>query len=132
MESLAKRGNTLTTTYVYLLGDSDMEATDIVSEISNALRDHAGTAQVSSYLEHDDNPRIVTVIDDQTVTVQVAYIAGFVALVLIAYVLSVLTADNIRRQSPVIGTFYALGITRRELIAHYMLLPVILAEYCRQ
>ena len=107
-----------------------MEATDIVSEISNALRDHAGTAQVSSYLEHDDNPRIVTVIDDQTVTVQAAYIAGFVALVLIAYVLSVLTADNIRRQSPVIGTFYALGITRRELIAHYMLLPVILAAVC--
>ena len=130
VESLAKQGNTLTTTYVYLLGDSDMEATDIVSEISNALRDHAGTAQVSSYLEHDDNPRIVTVIDDQTVTVQAAYIAGFVALVLIAYVLSVLTADNIRRQSPVIGTFYALGITRRELIAHYMLLPVILAAVC--
>ena len=44
--------------------------------------------------------------------------------------LSVLTADNIRRQSPVIGTFYALGITRRELIAHYMLLPVILAAVC--
>ena len=130
VESLAKQGNTLTTTYVYLLGDSDMAATDIVSEISNALRDHAGTAQVSSYLEHDDNPRIVTVIDDQTVTVQAAYIAGFVALVLIAYVLSVLTADNIRRQSPVIGTFYALGITRRELIAHYMLLPVILAAVC--
>jgi len=130
VESLAKQGNTLTTTYVYLLGDSDMEATDIVNEISNALRDHAGTAQVSSYLEHDDNPRIVTVIDDQTVTVQAAYIAGFVALVLIAYVLSVLTADNIRRQSPVIGTFYALGITRRELIAHYMLLPVILAAVC--
>ena len=130
VESLAKQGNTLTTTYVYLLGDSDMEATDIVSKISNALRDHAGTAQVSSYLEHDDNPRIVTVIDDQTVTVQAAYIAGFVALVLIAYVLSVLTADNIRRQSPVIGTFYALGITRRELIAHYMLLPVILAAVC--
>ena len=130
VESLAKQGNTLTTTYVYLLGDSDMKATDIVNEISNALRDHAGTAQVSSYLEHDDNPRIVTVIDDQTVTVQAAYIAGFVALVLIAYVLSVLTADNIRRQSPVIGTFYALGITRRELIAHYMLLPVILAAVC--
>ena len=130
VESLAKQGNTLTTTYVYLLGDSDMEASDIVSEISNALRNHTGTAQVSSYLEHDDNPRIVTVIDDQTVTVQVAYIAGFVALVLIAYVLSVLTADNIRRQSPVIGTFYALGITRRELIAHYMLLPVILAAVC--
>ena len=130
VESLAKRGNTLTTTYVYLLGDSDMEASDIVSEISNALRNHTGTAQVSSYLEHDDNPRIVTVIDDQTVTVQAAYIAGFVALVLIAYVLSVLTADNIRRQSPVIGTFYALGITRRELIAHYMLLPVILAAVC--
>ena len=38
VESLAKQGNTLTTTYVYLLGDSDMKATDIVSEISNALR----------------------------------------------------------------------------------------------
>ena len=109
VESLAKQGNTLTTTYVYLLGDSDMEASDIVSEISNALRNHTGTAQVSSYLEHDDNPRIVTVIDDQTVTVQAAYIAGFVALVLIVY---------------------ALGITRRELIAHYMLLPVILAAVC--
>ena len=130
VESLAKQGNTLTTTYVYLLGDSDLKATDIVSEISNALKDRTGTAQVSSYLEHDDNSRIVTVIDDQTVTVQAAYIAGFVALVLIAYVLSVLTADNIRRQSPVIGTFYALGITRRELIAHYMLLPVILAAVC--
>jgi len=130
VESLAKQGNTLTTTYVYLLGNSGMEASDIVSEISNALKDGTGTARVSSYLEQDDNPRIVTVIDDQTVTVQTAYLAGFVALVLIAYVLSVLTADNIRRQSPVIGTFYALGITRRELVVHYMLLPVILAAVC--
>lgn len=70
VESLAEQGNTMTTTYVYLLGDSDMEATDVVSEISNALNDGTGTARLSSYLEQDDNPRIVTVVDDQIVTVQ--------------------------------------------------------------
>lgn len=129
VESLAEQGNPLTTTYVYLLGDSGVEATDIVRQINGALLDGTGTAQVSSYLEQEDNPRITTIVNDQSVTVQTAYVTGFVALLLIAYVLAVLTADNIRRQSPVIGTFYALGITSRELVVHYMLLPVALAAF---
>ncbi|WP_162933836.1 hypothetical protein [Actinomyces lilanjuaniae] len=44
-------------------------------------------------------------------------------MLLIAYVLATLVAESIRRDSPVIGTFYALGLTRGELIRHYMTLP---------
>ena len=44
-------------------------------------------------------------------------------IVLIAYVISVFVVHTIEKESGVIGTLYALGVKRRELLLHYLILP---------
>ncbi len=52
--------------------------------------------------------------------------AGVIVLILFAYVISVFTIHSIEREARVIGTLYAMGVKRKELLRHYLTLPVIL------
>ena len=114
--------------YSYVLADSDLTAEGLVRRIMTSAADGSGDpTTVASLLKQEDNPRINTVVDDTRVTRQIAFVAGGIALILIAYVLAVLIAESIRRESPVIGTLYALGLTRGELIQQYMMAPMLLA-----
>lgn len=114
--------------YSYVLADSDLTAEGLVRRIMTSAADGSGNpTTVASLLKQEDNPRINTVVDDTRVTRQIAFVAGGIALILIAYVLAVLIAESIRRESPVIGTLYALGLTRGELIQQYMMAPMLLA-----
>lgn len=48
-------------------------------------------------------------------------------LVLIAYVLSVFVVHSIDQESAVIGALYALGVKRKDLMRHYILLPTLIS-----
>ena len=48
-----------------------------------------------------------------------------IVLLLFAYVLSVFTVHSIEQESGVIGTLYAMGVKRKELMRHYLMLPVM-------
>ena len=50
--------------------------------------------------------------------------AGIIVMVLVAYVASVFVTHEIQRDTQIIGTLYALGVTRRDLLLHYLCLPV--------
>ena len=50
---------------------------------------------------------------------------GVILIVLFAYVISVFTVHSIEKESSIIGTLYALGVARRELMRHYLMLPVV-------
>ncbi|RJF43126.1 ABC transporter permease [Actinomyces sp. 2119] len=148
-QRLADGSRTPVSAYSFLLGDSGLSAEDLATEVAEtsakvaarsrqqpdagdasdpaSLADAAVSAvSVTSFLKQEDNPRIVAAADDLRLTTQTARLAGGIAMLLIAYVLATLVAESIRRDSPVIGTFYALGLTRGELIRHYMTLPLAL------
>ena len=62
--------------------------------------------------------------DDQQINVQCGYFFGILLMMLFAYVISVFVVHGIERESSVIGALYALGVKRRDLMLHYLTLPV--------
>jgi putative ABC transport system permease protein len=52
---------------------------------------------------------------------------GILYMVLMAYIISVFTGHNIDKQSAVIGTLYAMGITKKKLIGSFIIIPALVA-----
>lgn len=77
------------------------------------------------FIERENNPRIGAAAKDQIMNKLVAMAAGVVILILFTYVISVFVIHGIEKESSVIGALYALGVTKRDLIKHYLMLPVI-------
>lgn len=48
----------------------------------------------------------------------------YIVIVIMAFVFGITISNTIRKEAGVIGTLRASGYTRRELILHYMTLPV--------
>ena len=80
-----------------------------------------------SFLKAENNPRIAASADDVHINQIGGLIAGIIALMLFSYVISVFIVGNVDRDSEVIGTLYAVGLSRGELLSHYLVLPVVIA-----
>lgn len=83
------------------------------------------TSNLIHFVTAADNPRIGAAADDQIINKIAGLLAGVILLVLLTYVISVFVVHTIEEESSVIGTLYALGVRRSELMRHYMLLPVL-------
>lgn len=92
-------------------GSSDLYAPDI----SNLV----------SFLPASDNARIGGAADDQIINKYGGLMAGVILIVLFAYVISVFVIYSIEKESSTIGALYALGVKRKELLKHYLFLPVM-------
>ena len=77
------------------------------------------------FLTVDKNPRVKASAEDQVINKIAGLIAGVIVMVLFTYVISVFVIHGIERESSVIGSLYALGVRRRELMVHYLMLPVM-------
>lgn len=82
-------------------------------------------SNLTSFLKVEDNPRVGAAGDDQIINKLGGLIAGVIIMVLFTYVISVFVIHGIEKESSVIGTLYALGVKRKDLIRHYLQLPVI-------
>ena len=80
-----------------------------------------------TFVKAGDNARIQAASGDQELYRSVGTIAGCIILVLISYVLSVFVVHSIDRESSVIGALYALGVKKRDLMNHYVMLPTVIA-----
>ncbi len=81
---------------------------------------------LTSFLQVEHNPRIAASKDDVAINRSGGMLAGAIALVLFAYVISVFIVHGIDRDSEVIGTLYAMGVSKAALMRHYLTLPVII------
>ena len=79
-----------------------------------------------SFITSEDNPRIGAAGEDQVINKLAGLAAGVIALILFTYVISVFVIHGIEEESSIIGTLYALGVKRKELMAHYLMLPVLI------
>lgn len=86
----------------------------------------ADVSNLTRFTTAADNPRIGAAADDQYINKYAGLLAGVILLVLLTYVISVFVVHSIEEESAIIGTLYALGIRRGELVRHYMLLPVLI------
>lgn len=81
-------------------------------------------SNLTQFLKASENPRIKASADDQVINKVAGLIAGIIVIILFTYVISVFVIHGIEKESSVIGSLYALGVTRRELMLHYLMLPV--------
>ncbi len=82
-------------------------------------------SNLTQFLKASDNPRIKASADDQVINKVAGLIAGIIAMILFTYVISVFVIHAIEKESSIIGALYALGAKKKELILHYLMLPVI-------
>ena len=88
-------------------------------------------ANLQSFVTAEDNPRIGASADDQKINISAGLVFGVILIVLFAYVISVFTIHSIEKESSIIGTLYALGGARRELMHHYLMLACGGNDLCR-
>lgn len=99
---------------------------ELKKETDSFLEDYdTDLANITSFVTSDDNPRIGGAADDQQINVQAGYFFGVLLMLLFTYVISVFVVHGIEKESSVIGALYALGVKRRDLMMHYLTLPVI-------
>ena len=111
------------------LGDIKVDTdgmAELKKETDSFLKNYdTDLANITSFVTDDDNPRIGGAADDQQINVQAGYFFGVLLMLLFTYVISVFVVHGIEKESSVIGALYALGVKRRDLMMHYLTLPVI-------
>lgn len=130
--------------YVPMLGGAVTEYTDSVEKAADGAEElydgmkefkegseelleafDTDISNLTEFLRAEDNPRIGAAADDQVINKFAGLVAGVIVMILFTYVISVFVVHSIERESSVIGALYALGVKRRDLLMHYLTLPVI-------
>ena len=110
------------------LTDGLDEIVEFRDEIQPVIDDVFAEIEIDNlemFLKADDNPRIGSGRDDFLINRSSALFAGVIIMILFAYVLTVFVTHEIERDGAVIGTLYALGVKKKDLLIHYLHLPVI-------
>lgn len=121
----------------YVNGVSEIyDGSNELAEGLQELKDHTDelldkyfnfdVGNMTSFTTAANNPRIGAAADDQVINKLAGLASGVIALILFTYVISVFIIHGIEEESSIIGTLYALGVKRKELMAHYLMLPVLI------
>lgn len=112
--------------------DGSNELLDGMQELKDEIDDmiddifSEDAQNLMTFVKAGDNARIQAASGDQELYRSVGTIAGAILLILISYVLSVFVVHSIDQESAVIGALYALGVKRKNLMAHYVTLPTVI------
>lgn len=101
-------------------------ATD--GQVKQAVKD-LGAENLMMFITAAENPRILAAAGDMVLNREVGLLAGVVVMILFAYVISVFVIHQIKCESSVIGTLYALGVKDKELLIHYITLPTMITFF---
>ncbi len=129
--------------YAYQLGEdvTNKEVKDVLKEFTVKAEDiedpyfqeyweENGVGEMMKnltlFLPAEDNTRIGASAEDQVINKMGGLIAGVIVMILITYVISVFVIHGIDKESTVIGALYSLGVTRKDLLMHYVMLPVVI------
>ena len=82
---------------------------------------------LTMFVKRAENVRIAGAKGDVIMNRLAGLGVGVILMMLLAYVISVFVIHQIQRESSVIGALYALGAKKKDLIAHYITLPTIVA-----
>lgn len=85
------------------------------------------TVNISAFEDAEYNIRINDAIEDSQISKTSALVMGVILLILLVYMLAVFSSGTIEQERPVIGTLYALGYSRKEILNHYIRTPMIIS-----
>lgn len=80
---------------------------------------------LTSYLDIGDNPRVQQELKEIVSQRNISLVFGVFFICVMAYVLAVFTSGYMKNERETIGTFYAMGYRKKELIRHYIRMPMI-------
>ncbi len=109
--------------YLYAIKTSSDFST---KDTKNWLKSELKNNQLLSFVEKADNARMGNASEDVEMNKEGGIIGGVLLLIIFAYVISIYAVHSIEEESTMIGTMYALGLSKRELIVHYMSLPLLI------
>lgn len=95
-------------------------------EISEDLMEETGKIiSLESFVPRYTNQAITFTGEDMGGDKAMMIMLLYIIMVIMAFVFGITISNTIRKEAAVIGTLRASGYTRRELISHYMTLPVL-------
>ena len=113
--------------------DGTAQLRDGVQELQDAANDlldeyfAIDLDNLTQFLPAAENPRINGAVGDVEINRYASYAAGIILMILFTYVISVFVVHNIEQESSIIGALYALGVTRKQLLVHYLAAPVFIS-----
>jgi len=113
--------------YSWKYGDSpndDIEANKMSEEFLEVLVEN--NIVLTNYLPAYCNQAIQMAGDDMGGDTQMMAVLLYMLMAIIAFIFAITTSNTIMKESAVIGTLRASGYTKREIIVHYMTMPVII------
>ena len=90
------------------------------------MEDMADVVTIESFVPQYQNQSIHFTGDDMGSDRAMIVMLLYIVMVILAFVFGITISNTIRKEAGVIGTLRASGYTRRELILHYMALPVVI------
>lgn len=102
----------------------DEDKSDLIEDLQEALQ--LNGASITSVVRQEDNQAITYVQDDSGSDIPIVQMMMVILILIIAFIYAVMINHTIERESAVIGTLLASGYTRRQLLRHYMTMPMIL------
>lgn len=122
------------------LDDGAGELLDGVSELKDGVKDlkeqsddmmdelfSKSPDNIMDFMLKKDNLRIGGAAGDIEINKTIGVVAGIIVIILFTYVLSVFVIHQIQSESSVIGALYALGVKKRDLMAHYITIPTVIS-----
>lgn len=105
---------------------------ELKNKIDQSIEEEFGDIRIDnmiSFLIAKDNLRIGGAADDQILHKYGGLVAGIILIILFAYVISIFVIHSIEKDGVVIGALYSLGVKRRELMLHFVTLPVVVTFF---
>lgn len=111
--------------YAYILpeGMSHAQLKKILDELDFAYKGIV-SRNVQFFLQREANPRIGASLAKVEMYHVGGMISGAVVLALFAYICTIFVSATIENESQYIGALYAMGVHRRKILMHYVMLPV--------
>ena len=91
----------------------------------NLMEDIGNVVTLETFVPRYLNQAIIFTGDDMGGDKAMVVMLLYIVIVIMAFVFGITISNTIRKEAGVIGTLRASGYTRRELILHYMTLPVL-------
>lgn len=107
------------------LNDGMLEMNDTISDFVDDTM-QVKYVNLTYFIQKAENSRITGIVDDAVITKYAALIVGVIVILLFAYILSIFVIHNIEQESTVIGALYSLGYVKKELLKHFMILPMLI------
>ncbi|MBQ8974574.1 MAG: ABC transporter permease, partial [Oscillospiraceae bacterium] len=113
--------------YAWLYTDDDLSESEKYDKNQDLMYLIAASAPLNYFVPELGNQAIHFTGNDIGNDSNMMMVLLYIVIVILAFVFAVTTANTIEKESTVIGTLRASGYTRRELLNHYMSMPVIVS-----